>query len=105
MTKNKSVRQSVAPQANVAELVTKVLAEMQRLEDNIKRADSQRNQAETELLEVAMLKQTADEALDNLIKDIGKRVVVLADITSNLRQIASSVYVHPYNIFNHLMQL
>merc|ERR1712137_43055 len=91
MTTNKSVRQSVAPQVNIVQVITKVLDEMQRLENNIKRADSQRNRAETELLEVAMLKQTADETLDNLITDLGQKVVAMATLCENLRTISSNV--------------
>lgn len=92
-------RQSVVPKKsagqgiNIVETITKVLSEMQRLEDNIKRADGQRAQAESELLEVVLLKDTADEALDNLIDDIGKKVVVLDELAQNLRTISDSVYV------------
>merc|ERR1712232_586302 len=81
---------SRAPGVNVVELVTKVLQEMQRLEGNIKKADDQRARAESELLEVAVLKQTSDDALDSLTKYIGDKVGELSSISNRVKTISAS---------------
>ena len=86
----RSVRQSKAPQINVAEILTKVMAEMRNLEENINRADRQRNRAESELLEVAMLKQTADDALESLVQDMQKKTLIIQQVQENLQSISSS---------------
>lgn len=77
--------------AGLMETITKVLTEMQRLEDNIKRADGQRAQAESELLEVVILKDAADEALDTLITDLGKKVVAIDQLSQQLKSISDKV--------------
>ena len=61
---------------------------MQNLEGNIKRADRQRDQAESELMEVAMLKQTADEALEGIIADTHRKLAEITDVANDIGAIA-----------------
>ena len=89
--KGNSVRQSVAPpsQNNIVQMITRVLAEMEKLEGNIRRAEAGRAQAEGELLEVAMYKQASDEALESVVTDMKGFLPVLAENVSNLQSIIS----------------
>lgn len=79
-----SVRQSVragpgAPaKVNVGDLVTKILAEMQRVEAAIKKAEEDRQTAENELLEVACFKQAAEDRFTEL-SDLVAQVSVLVN--------------------------
>lgn len=73
---------------NIIETITRVLAEMEKLEGNIKRAEAGREKAEAELLEVAMYKQASDEALQTLINDLTASVNTLGNSITSL---ASSI--------------
>lgn len=89
--KGNSVRQSVAPpsQNNIVQMITRVLAEMEKLEGNIRRAEAGRAQAEGELLEVAMYKQASDEQLDSLVTDVKAFIPVLAENVNLIQSIIS----------------
>lgn len=69
---------------NIIETITRVLAEMEKLEGNIKRAEAGREKAEAELLEVAMYKQASDEALQSLINDLNGSVNALGGSITTL---------------------
>jgi len=89
-----SVRQSKrmtrAPKMDIVAMVTRVLAEMEKLEKNIKTAEAGRMQAESELLEVAMYKQASDDALGSIANDMRLHVVFFAQHIGALQTIAKS---------------
>ena len=77
-------------QGNIAEIVSKVLTEMKNLEANIQRADAQRDQAESELMELAMLKQTSDEALEDLMKDLHRKLAEMTEVANDLSKVVDN---------------
>jgi chromosome segregation ATPase len=75
---------------NIVDMITKVLAEMQRLEEQLRVADDARMQAETEMVEVAMYKQSSDDLLQAVVNDVNVKMVMLDGYVSSLDRIAQS---------------
>lgn len=94
-----SVRQSKrmtrAPKTDIVAMVTRVLAEMEKLEKNIRTAEAGRMQAESELVEVAMYKQAADEALESIANDMRLQIVFLVQHITALRGVAANAQDKP----------
>jgi len=73
---------------NIVEMITKVLAEMQRLEEQLKTADDARMQAEAEMVEVAMYKQSSDDLLQAVVNDVNAKMVMLDGYISAIDRLA-----------------
>lgn len=71
-------------------MITRVLDEMKKLENNIKKAENGRMQAEAELVEVAMFKQASDDALESVVNDVKVQLIFFGQQLNSIDTIVTS---------------